>query len=91
MSAIGGNQLCSLTNTHRCCWSTVKLSSNFILKILYSLSLIVFDTQPPPTTPASGQDFKDKNHRFAIQNGKTREQSQEYMVFKQHYCLSWGR
>ena len=47
--------------------------------------------QPPPTTPASAADFKDKSHRFAIQHGKAREQTQEFFNFKQHYCLSWGR
>ncbi|CAH1796248.1 unnamed protein product [Owenia fusiformis] len=44
---------------------------------------------PPPTTPASGE-FKSSSHRFAIQHGKTRDQSHEYQAFKQHYCLSWG-
>ncbi|ELT97689.1 hypothetical protein CAPTEDRAFT_178180 [Capitella teleta] len=46
--------------------------------------------QPPPTTPASAPDFKERCHRFAIQHGRTRETSQEFMAFKQHYCLSWG-
>ncbi|XP_005098111.1 IQ domain-containing protein H isoform X2 [Aplysia californica] len=44
---------------------------------------------PPPTTPASG-DHKHTPHRFAIQNGKTRESQQEFLAFKQHYCLTWG-
>ncbi|XP_002730454.1 IQ domain-containing protein H-like [Saccoglossus kowalevskii] len=43
---------------------------------------------PPPTTPAS--EFKHLSHRFPIQHGKIREQSQDFMAFKQHYCLSWG-
>ncbi|KAK3732917.1 hypothetical protein QZH41_012675, partial [Actinostola sp. cb2023] len=29
-------------------------------------------------------------HKFVIQNGKTRVTSQDYLDFKQHYCLSWG-
>ncbi|XP_076101914.1 IQ domain-containing protein H-like isoform X2 [Mytilus galloprovincialis] len=44
---------------------------------------------PPPTTPASG-DQKQIMHRFAIQNGKIRDTSADFMAFKQHYCLSWG-
>lgn len=44
---------------------------------------------PPPTTPASG-DQKQIMHRFAIQNGKVRDTSSDFMAFKQHYCLSWG-
>ncbi|XP_070542843.1 IQ domain-containing protein H-like [Ptychodera flava] len=43
---------------------------------------------PPPTTPAS--EFKHLSHRFAIQHGKIRDQSQDFLAFKQHYCLSWG-
>ncbi|XP_077988694.1 IQ domain-containing protein H-like [Glandiceps talaboti] len=43
---------------------------------------------PPPTTPAS--EFKHMSHRFAIQHGKIRDQSQDFLAFKQHYCLSWG-
>lgn len=44
---------------------------------------------PPPTTPASG-DFKLLSHRFAIQNGRIRDTSTEFLSFKQHYCLTWG-
>ncbi|XP_069138728.1 IQ domain-containing protein H-like isoform X4 [Argopecten irradians] len=44
---------------------------------------------PPPTTPASG-DIKHLTHRFAIQNGKIRDTSAEFLSFKQHYCLTWG-
>ncbi|XP_074650955.1 IQ domain-containing protein H-like isoform X2 [Tubulanus polymorphus] len=44
---------------------------------------------PPPTTPASGE-FKQHNHRFAIQHGKVRDNSAEFQAFKQHYCLTWG-
>ncbi|XP_033634327.1 IQ domain-containing protein H-like [Asterias rubens] len=43
---------------------------------------------PPPTTPAS--EFKHLHHRFAIQHGKLREASKDFLAFKQHYCLSWG-
>ncbi|XP_033124079.1 IQ domain-containing protein H-like isoform X2 [Anneissia japonica] len=43
---------------------------------------------PPPTTPAS--EFKHLHHRFPIQHGKARENSKDFSVFKQHYCLSWG-
>ncbi|XP_021362303.1 IQ domain-containing protein H-like isoform X2 [Mizuhopecten yessoensis] len=45
--------------------------------------------KPPPTTPASG-DIKHLTHRFAIQNGKIRDTSAEFLTFKQHYCLTWG-
>ncbi|XP_052277313.1 IQ domain-containing protein H-like isoform X2 [Dreissena polymorpha] len=44
---------------------------------------------PPPTTPASG-DFKMISHRFAVQNGRIRDTSSEFLSFKQHYCLTWG-
>ncbi|KAK3096782.1 hypothetical protein FSP39_003245 [Pinctada imbricata] len=44
---------------------------------------------PPPTTPASG-DFKQLTHRFAVQHGRTRDNTSEFMAFKQHYCLTWG-
>ncbi|WAR06286.1 IQCH-like protein [Mya arenaria] len=46
--------------------------------------------QPPPTTPASG-DFKMISHRFAVQNGRIRDTTSEFLSFKQHYCLTWGR
>ena len=68
----------------------LQITIHIHLLVVYMFTYLLY-IQPPPTTPASGQDFKDKNHRFAVQNGKTREQSQEYMAFKQHYCLSWGR
>ncbi|KAL4227848.1 hypothetical protein ACF0H5_013286 [Mactra antiquata] len=45
--------------------------------------------RPPPTTPASG-DFKMISHRFAVQNGRIRDTSSEFLSFKQHYCLTWG-
>ncbi|XP_070208772.1 IQ domain-containing protein H-like isoform X2 [Littorina saxatilis] len=45
---------------------------------------------PPPTTPASGADFKSLSHRFAIQHGKVRDTQPEFLAFKQHYCLTWG-
>lgn len=44
--------------------------------------------QPPPTTPAA--EFKHLNHRFVIQNGRTRENGKDFLAFKQHFCLSWG-
>ncbi|KAK3607906.1 hypothetical protein CHS0354_036732 [Potamilus streckersoni] len=44
---------------------------------------------PPPTTPASGE-IKILSHRFAAQNGKIRDNSSEFLAFKQHYCLTWG-
>ncbi|KAL5004265.1 hypothetical protein ScPMuIL_017721 [Solemya velum] len=44
---------------------------------------------PPPTTPASGE-VKSLTHRFAIQNGKVRDNTSDFMTFKQHYCLTWG-
>ncbi|XP_052805677.1 IQ domain-containing protein H-like isoform X2 [Mya arenaria] len=44
---------------------------------------------PPPTTPASG-DFKMISHRFAVQNGRIRDTTSEFLSFKQHYCLTWG-
>lgn len=46
------------------------------------------DTIPvPASTPAN--ELKSV-HKFVIQNGKTRITSQDYLDFKQHYCLSWG-
>ncbi|XP_053405574.1 IQ domain-containing protein H-like isoform X3 [Mercenaria mercenaria] len=47
------------------------------------------NSRPPPTTPASG-DFKMISHRFAVQNGRIRDTSSEFLSFKQHYCLTWG-
>ncbi|XP_064651541.1 IQ domain-containing protein H-like isoform X2 [Lineus longissimus] len=44
---------------------------------------------PPPTTPASNE-FRQTSHRFAIQHGKIRDNTPEFLAFKQHYCLSWG-
>lgn len=41
----------------------------------------------PASTPAN--ELKSV-HKFVIQNGKTRVTSQDYLDFKQHYCLSWG-
>ncbi|KAK2189579.1 hypothetical protein NP493_102g04042 [Ridgeia piscesae] len=45
---------------------------------------------PPPTTPASVPESRDKTSRFAIQHGKVVDTRQEFLSFKQHYCLSWG-
>lgn len=35
-------------------------------------------------------DYKTVQHRFPIQHGHTKELTNEYMAFRQHYCLSWG-
>ncbi|XP_067936588.1 IQ domain-containing protein H-like [Watersipora subatra] len=46
---------------------------------------------PPPATPNMiSADYKSVQHRFPIQHGHTKEMSNEYMAFRQHYCLSWG-
>lgn len=29
-------------------------------------------------------------HRFVIQNGRVKTSSQDFLQFKQYYCLSWG-
>lgn len=41
----------------------------------------------PASTPAN--ELKSI-HTFVVQNGKTKVTSQDYLNFKQHYCLSWG-
>lgn len=41
----------------------------------------------PASTPAN--ELKSV-HMFVVQNGRTRVTSQDYLNFKQHYCLSWG-
>ena len=51
--------------------------------------------QSPPGTPlnalqATSTD-KTTAHRFLIQNGKTKTDLQEYLSFKQYYCLRWGK
>ena len=59
---------------------------------MFHFVFVVYYYKPPPTTPASGGgEFKEKAHRFAIQHGKTRDHAPEFLSFKQHYCLSWGR
>lgn len=35
-------------------------------------------------------DHKAVQHRFPIQHGHTKDSTNEYMAFRQHYCLSWG-
>lgn len=44
---------------------------------------------PPPTTPAL-VNGKQLEFKFPIQNGRTRENSADFLAFRQHYCLSWG-
>jgi len=29
-------------------------------------------------------------HKFIIQNGRTETSKQDFLLFKQYYCLSWG-
>ncbi|CAL1540597.1 unnamed protein product [Lymnaea stagnalis] len=72
-------------------WRSSSASNNRLLKTSASVKTFEMPLQPfpPPTTPASG-DYKQASHRFAIQNGKTRDNQGEYLVFKDHYCLSWG-
>jgi hypothetical protein len=45
---------------------------------------------PPPTTPANISNAAEKGYRFAIQKGKVRQSSSDFLAFKQRYCLSWG-
>ncbi|BFY98989.1 hypothetical protein BsWGS_02029 [Bradybaena similaris] len=44
---------------------------------------------PPPTTPTSG-DCRQTTHKFAIQNGKTRDKQTDFLAFKQQYLHIWG-
>jgi hypothetical protein len=46
--------------------------------------------EPPPTTPAS-VGCEIRSFRFACQNGKVKEYSDEFIAFKEHYSqASWG-
>lgn len=59
-----------------------------LLEVL--LTAIMACLQPPPTTPAL-LEGKEKRHRFVVQAGRVKEDSQEFLAFRQHYVLSWGR
>ena len=59
-------------------------------KYVFTMSFI-FSLQPPPATPNMiSSDYKSVQHRFPIQHGHTKESSNEYTAFRQHYCLTWG-
>ncbi|KAH9508924.1 hypothetical protein Btru_048311 [Bulinus truncatus] len=66
-------------------------SNNQFVKTSASVKTFEMQLQPfpPPTTPASG-DNKFGSYRFAIQNGKTRDNYAEFLAFKDHYSQSWG-
>ena len=55
------------------------------------MQCILCARQPPPTTPAS-VGYELRSYRFACQNGKVKEHSEEFEAFKKHYYhSSWGR
>jgi hypothetical protein len=43
----------------------------------------------PLPTPASNFEYK-KTFRLAIQNGLTKDQTEDFLQFRQFYCLMWG-
>jgi len=64
---------------------------HLFVDIRVSLDITVCAGQPPPTTPASVA-YELRNYRFACQNGKVKEISEEFEAFKKHYYhSSWGR
>jgi hypothetical protein len=40
-------------------------------------------------TPASNFEYK-KSFRLVIQNGLTKDQTEDFLQFRQYYCLMWG-
>ncbi|XP_059161513.1 IQ domain-containing protein H-like isoform X2 [Physella acuta] len=88
---IKGNKSPEARNTSAKTWRSSSASNNRYLKTPASVKTYEMPLQPypPPTTPASG-DYKQTSHRFAIQNGKTRDTQPEYLAFKEHYSSSWG-
>ncbi|EDO37640.1 predicted protein, partial [Nematostella vectensis] len=55
----------------------------------YIVTQTLPSTEVPAPVPTPASELKSV-HKFVIQNGKTRVTSQDYLNFKQHYCLSWG-
>lgn len=43
----------------------------------------------PLPTPASNFEYK-KAFRLVIQNGVTKDQTEDFLQFRQFYCLMWG-
>lgn len=43
----------------------------------------------PLPTPASNFEYK-KTFRLVIQNGITKDQTEDFLQFRQFYCLMWG-
>ena len=43
----------------------------------------------PLPTPASNFEYK-KTFRLVIQNGSTKDQTEDFLQFRQFYCLMWG-
>ncbi|CAF4703998.1 unnamed protein product, partial [Rotaria magnacalcarata] len=43
----------------------------------------------PLPTPASNFEYK-KAFRLTIQNGITKDQTEDFLQFRQFYCLIWG-
>jgi hypothetical protein len=43
----------------------------------------------PLPTPVSNFEYK-KTFRLAIQNGLTKDQTEDFLQFRQYYCLMWG-
>lgn len=43
----------------------------------------------PLPTPASNFEYK-KTFRLVIQNGMTKDQTEDFLQFRQFYCLMWG-
>jgi hypothetical protein len=43
----------------------------------------------PLPTPASNFEYK-KTFRLVIQNGSTKDQTEDFLQFRQYYCLMWG-
>ncbi|CAF1395000.1 unnamed protein product, partial [Didymodactylos carnosus] len=47
------------------------------------------DGRQPLPTPASTFEYK-KNFRLVIQNGLTKDQTEDFIQYRQYYCLMWG-
>ena len=60
--------------------------SNLITSSTHNINGLVARTL---STPASNVDYK-KPPRLIIQNGMTKDQTEDFLQFRQFYCLIWG-
>ncbi|XP_052828096.1 IQ domain-containing protein H isoform X7 [Octopus bimaculoides] len=80
MNTVDKNQLCGMT---------VQIPTENMKDLSLQRTLSTTFPTPPPTTPTSHKE--DTFYKIAIQDGRTRSDTVEYLAFKETHQENWGK